>query len=193
MEKLKSFKELRELDLSEFLQKKPTFYKNKEGKMVKTTEDKWLDYIEWAVVLDLLYKNGAKSVSFLSEMHPSFTNTLLISLSIDGVEFKTSYPIINGNSIISNPNQMDIHKAELRGFVKAVAIHTGLGLGLWMKEEKITSEYLTESHTIKVNVKQLMENAESESELINIWKSISEDEQVKYKDIFTDRKSKLKG
>src|SRR5690606_3813715 len=104
-----------------------------------------------------------------------------------------NYPVINGNAVISSPNQMDIHKAELRGFVKAVAVYTGLGLSLWMKEERITSEYLTESHTVKLNAKKLLESASTEAELVNIWKSMSEDDQVKYKDAFTTTKKKIAG
>src|SRR5690606_12132457 len=37
----------------------------------------------------------------------------------------------------ANPNQLDITKAKQRGFVKAVAINTGLGLSLWIKEEEV--------------------------------------------------------
>ncbi len=131
---LKPFNEMMEIDLSQYTQKKPTFFK-KDGKLVKTSQDKWLDYIEWGMVLALLYKNGAKSVAFGSVMDDQKPNTLNINLEIDGSHYKTQYPLINGNAIISDPNQLDIHKSELRGFVKCVAIHTGLGLKLWLKEE----------------------------------------------------------
>lgn len=124
------------------VRKRPTFYKDKDGKMQKTTEDKWLDYVEWATVLVALYKQGATSVGFGSDLHPTKKNTLKIFLVIDGVRYETDYPIIDGNSIISDPNQMNIHKAELRGFVKCTAISTGLGLSLWQKEESHLNELL---------------------------------------------------
>lgn len=143
--KLKPFIEMVKLDLSKHTQKKPTFYKDKSGKMQKTSGDKWLDYIEWAKVLELLYENGASSVSFYSTIHKEKPNTLEIKLQIDNIEYTTDYPIIDGNSIINNANQMQIHKAELRGFVKCVAIHTGLGLSLWMKEERQLSDVVEES------------------------------------------------
>lgn len=190
---LKSFNELRALDLSQYIQKKPTFYKGADGKMHKTTEDKWLDYIEWAVVLDLLYQNGATKVIFGSEKHENLPNTLLISLRIDDCFYQMNYPIIDGSIIPAQPNQMQIHKAELRGFVKAVAIFTGLGLNLWMKEEKITSEILNENHTITVNIKQLLESALTVDELNNIWRSMTESEQVKYLSVFSKRKQEILG
>jgi len=138
---IKKFNELVKLDLTKFTQKKPTFYKDKNtGTLIKTTPDKWLDYIEWAKLLELLYENGAESVAFFSEIHKEKPNTLTIHLIIDAHEYVTDYPIIDGNSIISTPNQMNIHKAELRGFVKCVAISTGLGLSLWMKEENQLEE-----------------------------------------------------
>jgi len=138
---MKPFLELYKHDFSKEMRKKPTFFKDKDGKLVKTNEDKWLDYIEWATVLVSLYRDGeAKNVSYHSDLHPVKPNTLIITIVIDGQEFKSDYPIIDGNSIITNPNQMQIHKAELRGFVKCVAIHTGLGLSLWQKEESILNE-----------------------------------------------------
>ena len=139
---MKSFKECLEIDLSDYVQKKPTFFKDKNtGKLIKTDESKWLDYIEWAVLLKLLYTEcEAEKVFFTSEIDTEKPNTLLIRMEIDGNKYETTYPIINGNTIVSNPNQMDIHRAELRGFVKCVAINTGLGLSMWMKDEQQNGE-----------------------------------------------------
>ena len=147
---MKPFLELYKHSFGKELRKKPTFFKDKDGKLVKTNEDKWLDYIEWATLLVSLYKDAdCKSVSYHSDLHPSKPNTLIITLVIDGVTFKSDYPIIDGNSIITNPNQMQVHKAELRGFVKCVAIHTGLGLSLWQKEESILNELKPEEPKAK--------------------------------------------
>ncbi len=147
---MKPFLELYKHSFGSEIRKKPTFFKDKDGTMKKTAENKWLDYIEWATVLVALYKDaGATSVSYLSEIHPSKPNTLKITITIDEKEFKIDYPIIDGNSIIQSPNQMQIHKAELRGFVKCVAIHTGLGLSLWQKEESILNELKPEEPKAK--------------------------------------------
>lgn len=188
---LKKFIELKELDLTAYTLKKPTFFKGQDGKMVKTSEDKWLDYIEWSKVLELLYVHGAESVDFGSELNTTKTNTLIITLTIDGKITKIDYPIIDGNSIIAQPNQMQLHKAELRGFVKAVAIGTGLGLSLWQKDEQVTGDILTETMPIKVNAKKLLMAAETVSELTRIWSALNEDEQRKFKAIFSSKKELL--
>lgn len=155
---MKSFLELYKHDFSKESRKKPTFFKDKDGKLVKTNEDKWLDYIEWATVLVSLYRDGgATSVSYHSDIHPSKPNTLIITLLIDGTEYKSDYPIIDGNSIITSPNQMQLHKAELRGFVKCVAIHTGLGLSLWQKEESILNEIVPQDKPKEDNTQEFLD------------------------------------
>src|SRR5690606_1212207 len=58
-------------------------------------------------------------------------------VEVDGERYEEDYPVINGIYVVSNPNQLDITKAKQRGFVKAVAINTGLGLSLWIKEEEV--------------------------------------------------------
>ncbi len=111
---MKTFKECLEIDLTKVMQKKPTFYKDKDGRMQKTTQDKWLDYVEWAKILELLYTEcEATSVQFDSEIHKEKKGTLIITINIDGNEFTCNYPIIDGNAVINEPNQMQLHKAKL--------------------------------------------------------------------------------
>ena len=134
---LKSFKELFELDLSNEVQKRPV---NKKG-------DITLDYLEWANCLKLLYEHGAEKVRYgvvyNEQGYPCFYNHngespfVRVWVEIDGERFEEDYPVINGIYPVANPNQLDITKAKQRGFVKAVAINTGLGLSLWIKEEEV--------------------------------------------------------
>jgi hypothetical protein len=189
---IKPFLEMCKIDLNQHIQLKPTFYKDASGKLQKNPKEKWLEYIEWAKVLELLYVHGADSVEFHGEIHDKKKNTIRICLIIDGKTITTDYPIIDGNSIIAEPNQMQIHKAELRGFVKAAAIGTGLGLSLWQKEEQLT-DTLADTTTIKVNAKKLLLGAETMDELLRVWASISETEQVRFKDIFSQQKELLNG
>jgi len=144
---MKPFLELYKHDFKKEIKKKPTFYKDSTGKFVPTHESKWLSYIEWATVLVALYNvGGAQSVTYQSDLHPNKKNTLKIHLCIDGVDYFSDYPIIDGSTVIDNPNQMNTHKAESRGFVKCVAIHTGLGLSLWQKEESHLNELPPSEH-----------------------------------------------
>lgn len=185
---LKPFTELVKLDLKAHTQLKPTFYR-KDGKLVPTTQDKWLEYIEWAKILELLYENGAKQVIWFSEISKEKPNTLKITLIIDAVEYSLDYPIIDGNVNIENANQMQLHKAELRGFVKAVAVFTGLGLNLWMKEERQMQEAVKETEPKK---KPTLSNERFE----NAIKAIQEgkttiDNVVKQFDLTEDQQTKL--
>lgn len=135
---LKSWSEMRQLDISKYVKQR----------------DK-ADYLPWASCLKLLYENGAEKVSFrpmTNELGSSlfmsdqvFTdkngNTnrcyeVRVEVVIDGSSFWISYPVMNGiNPVRDNlMNQNAVHKAQMRAFVKAVAINTGLGFDLWLDD-----------------------------------------------------------
>lgn len=134
---LKPFNELFNLDLSKEVTKRP----------VKKNSNLTLDYLEWANCIKLLYENGAESVRYGMKKnennYPCFYNHngespfVSVWVEIDGEKYEEDYPVINGIYVVQNPNQLDINKAKQRGFVKAVAINTGLGLKLWIKEEEL--------------------------------------------------------
>lgn len=199
---MKSFIENYKHKFGKELRKKPTFYKDKDGRMQKTSEDKWLEYVEWATVLVALYHVcGAKGVSYHSELHETKKNTLKIILNIDGVEYFSHYPIIDGNSIITDPNQMQLHKAELRGFVKCVAIHTGLGLSLWQKEESHLNEIIPKEKTeVEDNTILFLEwvdslnGCKSAEELGNLYNSNKQvvESNPNIKALFIKRKTELR-
>jgi hypothetical protein len=196
---LKEFNELMKLDLSKETQKKPTFYKDKStGNMIPTSKDKWLDYIEWAKVLSLLYENGAKKVSFFSDVIRKNEQLFLkLNLKIDENEYTLDYPVIDGNSVKTNPNQLEIHKVELRAFVKCVAINTGLGLSLWLKEErKLNDIPLVTDERKKVDYMALgidLDLIKTVTELKIIYKKNQDvyNQDVKIVQMFKDRIAKI--
>lgn len=134
---LKPFNELFNLDISKEVTQRP----------VKKNSNLTLDYLEWANCIKLLYENGAEKVGYgmvyNENGYPCFYNHngeapfVRVWVEIDGERYEEDYPVINGIYVVSNPTQLDINKAKQRGFVKAVAINTGLGLSLWIKEENI--------------------------------------------------------
>ena len=138
---LKSWNEMRSLDISKYV---------KDRDKAK--------YLPWASCLKLLYENGAEKVSFrpltneagssLFMSEQEFTdknqNTnrcyeVRVEVVIDGSSFWISYPVMNGiNPVKDNSmNQNAVHKAQMRAFVKAVAINTGLGFDLWLDDSDI--------------------------------------------------------
>lgn len=132
---LKSFDELRKLDVSKYI---------KERDKAK--------YLPWAVCVDLLHQNGAEKVYFepltndkgssLFMSDKTFTdkngNTnncyeVAVKVFIDDLTFVVREPLMNGaNPVKDNSlSQQRVGNAQKRAFVKGVAIHTGLGFGLW--------------------------------------------------------------
>lgn len=132
---LKSFNELRKLDVSKYI---------KERDKAK--------YLPWAVCVDLLHQNGAEKVYFepltndkgssLFMSDKTFTdkngNTnncyeVAVKVFIDDLTFVVREPLMNGaNPVKDNSlSQQRVGNAQKRAFVKGVAIHTGLGFGLW--------------------------------------------------------------
>lgn len=135
---LKSWNEMRQLDISKYVKKR----------------DK-ADYLPWASCLKLLYENGAEKVSFRPLTNETGSSLFMseqvfedknqntnrcyevrVEVVIDGSSFWISYPVMNGiNPVKDNSmNQNAVHKAQMRAFVKAVAINTGLGFDLWLDD-----------------------------------------------------------
>ena len=141
---LKSWNEMRQLDISKYVKQR----------------DK-ADYLPWASCLKLLYENGAEKVSIrtLTDVNGSslfmsdetFTDKnggknrcyeVRIEVVIDGSAYTFNYPVMNGiNPVRDNlMNQNAVHKAQMRAFVKCVAINTGLGFDLWLDDSDIESD-----------------------------------------------------
>ena len=141
---IKSWNEMRKVDISKYVKQR----------------DK-ADYLPWASCLKLLYENGAEKVTirtltdvtgsslFMSEQ--TFTDKnggvnrcyeVRVEVIIDGSAYCISYPVMNGiNPVRDNlMNQNAVHKAQMRAFVKCVAINTGLGFDLWMDDSDIEND-----------------------------------------------------
>lgn len=135
---LKSFDELRKLDVSKFIKKRDN-----------------ADYLPWAVCVDLLHQNGAEKVYFepltndkgssLFMSEKVFTdkngNTnscyeVAVKVFIDDLVFVVREPLMNGSNPVKDNSlsQRRVGNAQKRAFVKGVAIHTGLGFGLWSND-----------------------------------------------------------
>lgn len=143
---LKNWNEMRSLDISKYVKKR-------DG----------ADYLPWARCLKLLYENGAEKVTIrtLTDVNGSslfmsdqvFTDKnggtnrcyeVRVEVIIDGNVYTFNYPVMNGiNAVRDNlMNQNAVHKAQMRAFVKCVAINTGLGFDLWLDDADI--EYDTD-------------------------------------------------
>ena len=141
---IKSWNEMRSLDISKYVKQR----------------DK-ADYLPWASCLKLLYDNGAEKVKIIPQTNDNgsslfmseqtFTDKngatnrcyeVMVSVEIDDNSYLISYPVMNGiNAVRDNlMNQNAVHKAQMRAFVKCVAINTGLGFDLWMDDADIEND-----------------------------------------------------
>lgn len=190
---LKPFNELFKVDLSKEVQKRP----------VKKNSNVTLDYLEWANCIKLLYEHGAEKVRYGMKKnengYPCFYNHngeapfVSVWVEIDGERYEEDYPVTNGIYPVTNPNQLDINRAKQRGFVKAVAINTGLGLSLWIKEEEVLNndqeiqqelnknENKSLNDQITLKFAQALQKVGSKEELYTIIQSSTEEMNKLYK------------
>ena len=136
---LKSFEELRRVDVSPYI-------KQRDG----------ADYLPWATVVDLMHDHGANRVFFTPVYNENGSSLFMsgvaftdksgnvnrcyevrIEITVDEDTFIYSYPLLNGiNPVKDNSlNQNVVFKAMARAFVKAIALRYGLGFSLWAKDE----------------------------------------------------------
>lgn len=144
---LKSYKELRDIDITQYCDQREA--KDEDNKKIMVS------YLNWARCVDLLHENGAEVVYFepLTNKDGStlfmtdipFTDKnkqvnrcfeVRIKIVIDDLEFIQNFPLLNGIYVVRDDtiNQLRISNAQARAFVKGVAIRTGLGFSLWLKD-----------------------------------------------------------
>lgn len=138
---LKPYNELREIDVTAFTEKR-------DG----------ADYLPYNKCIDLLHEHGAETVYFLPVQNPKTGGSLYesetvfedkngvknrcyetrIEIHIDDKVYYMQSPVMNGaNPVKDNSmSQQRVWNSMTRSFVKAVAMYTGLGFSLWLKEEE---------------------------------------------------------
>lgn len=138
---IKTYEEMRAVDVTKWTEKR-------DG----------ADYLNWAKVVDLLHENGAKVVYFEPVVNPLTGSSLYmtdqvytdksgntnrvyetaVKVVIDDLEFIQRGPVTNGSNPVKDNSmtQQRLWNCQTRLFVKGVAIRTGLGFDLWLKEEK---------------------------------------------------------
>lgn len=158
---IKPYAEMRKVDVSNFVEKR-------DG----------ADYLNWARCKELLHQNGAEVVYFepctndngssLFMSDQVFTDKngvtnrcyeVRVHIVIDDLEFEAQYPLMNGSNPVkdNSMSQQRVWNAQTRAFVKGVAMRTGLGFDLWLKNmDDIEVEDDIYKHSLKV-IKERME------------------------------------
>lgn len=168
---LKSYNELVKVDVTPYCEFREDGFKGKKEK---------IPYLPWARCIELLHLNGAEEVWYEPLTAPDggylFRSAevetkdgrqtgcwfVKVEIHIDDKVFSMAYPLTNGTSVIYSDqlNQNRINTAHARAFVKGVAIRTGLGFSLWLKEtDSEPAPEDLESHNIykiKERIEQLI-------------------------------------
>lgn len=160
---LKSYEELKKLDLSKYITKR-------DG----------ADYINWARIVDLLHKNGAEKVYFEPVVNQQTGSSLFmteqtfetgkdkitnrvyetaVKIVIDDLEFIQRGPVMNGANPVKDNSmtQQRLWNSQCRLFVKGVAIRTGLGFNLWLQDEENEEKSNWDDDLSKHNIFKIQE------------------------------------
>lgn len=162
---LKSYNDLRKFDISKWIDKRDN-----------------ADYINWAKIVDLLHQNGAEKVYFepvVNELTGSslymteqvftdkggMTNRVYetaVRIVIDELDFIQRGPVTNGSNPVKDNSmtQQRLWNCQCRLFVKGVAIRTGLGFDLWLKDELKNEKESWEDDLSKHNIMKIKERFE---------------------------------
>lgn len=162
---LKIYKEMRNIDVSKWIDKR-------DG----------ADYLNWAKVVDLLHENGAEKVYFepvvnqltgsslyMTEQVFSDKNGMTnrvyeteVKIVIDDLEFTQRGPVTNGSNPVKDNSmtQQRLWNCQTRLFVKGVALRTGLGFDLWLKDELKTEKDSWEDDLSKHDIFKIKERCQ---------------------------------
>lgn len=162
---LKKYDDLRKVDVSKWVEQRDN-----------------ADYLNWAKVVDLLHENGAEKVYFEpivneltgsslymteKEFEDSKGNTnrvyeTAVKIVIDDLEFIQRGPVTNGSNPVKDNSmtQQRLWNCQTRLFVKGVAIRTGLGFDLWLKDELKSEKDNWEDDLNKHNIFKIRERIE---------------------------------
>ncbi len=160
---IKNYAEMRAIDVSPYVEKR-------DGN----------DYLNWAMCMELLHQNGAEVVYFEPCTNPNGSSLFMsdsvftdgkgntnrcyevrVHIVIDDLEFDAQFPLMNGSNPVkdNSMSQQRVWNAQTRAFVKGVAMRTGLGFDLWLKND-ITGK--TEDDLSRHNLFSIKERMQQE-------------------------------
>ena len=172
---LKSYEELRKVDVTPYCE-------SRDG----------MTYLNWAKCIDLLHEYGAEKVYWIPIPGENGSSLRMsdvvfedknkvqnrcyetrIKVVIDDKEYEFQAPVMNGSNPVkdNSMSQQRVWNSMCRSFVKCVAIHTGLGFNLWLKEEYNPYDSLPEDEAkpSKAQMKALKEICEKNKVNLEGW------------------------
>jgi hypothetical protein len=97
-----------------------------------------LDYLSWAYAWNALVEEYPDSTYYFGEpvTFPDGSIMVKAGVTVRDITHEMQLPVMDHrNKAIQNPNARDISDAQMRCFVKAIAMH-GVGIGLYLGDLK---------------------------------------------------------
>lgn len=157
---MKTFNELRKIDVSEHIEKK-----------------NGLSYLSWSWAVDVLLQNDPSATWEFPEPK-YFNDTVMVYCDVTafGKTMKMHLPVMDlRNKAISNPNTTDINKAMMRCLAKCIACF-GIGLYIFSGED-LPTDSLAEDESRASHVVGLLDGikkAKTVAELQALWENAIE-------------------
>ena len=149
-----------------------------------------LDYLSWAFAWNALVEEYPNSTYYFGEpiTFPDESIMVKAGVTVGDITHEMQLPVMGlKNQAIKNPNARDVSDAQMRCFVKAIAMH-GVGIGLYLGDLK----HVVNTTTYE-KAEQLITAQDSMGFHEFVHTKLSEQEQV---DVFNDappgRKSAFK-
>lgn len=171
---LKPYEELVKVDVMPYCEERDGFF-----------------YLNWARCIHLLRENGAKKAYFELVQNEKTGSSLFCSDNVfkdrNGVEnrcyetrikvvidddiYYMQSPVMNGKNPVkdNSMNQLRIWNSACRSFVKCVAINTGLGFNLWVREESMNSIPVSEFKATDEEIAMIVELCAKHKIDIDVW------------------------
>ena len=164
---LASYEELRKVDVTPY-----------------TEERDKAKYLNWAKCIDLLHEYGAEQVYFIPMTNEKGSSLFMsevtfetgneknkrtnrcyetrIEIHIDDKVYYMQSPVMNGANPVQDNSmtQQRVWNSMCRSFVKGVAIYTGLGFNLWLKNEVDDSKNTVEDDLSKHDIFKIKERCQ---------------------------------
>ena len=145
---IKSFNEMRKIDVMPYCEMREA--KDDKGKTIQ------VPYLPYWHCLALLHEHGAEKVTFEPVVGANGSSLIMsdvvftdskgntnrcyevrVKVTIDDLVFESQFPLMNGSNPVKDNSmtQQRLWNAQARALVKGVAINTGLGFDLWLKDD----------------------------------------------------------
>lgn len=137
---LKSYDEMRKIDVKPYCEEREGMMYLNQAKCVALLHENGAEKVYWEPIPDEKTGSSLRMVDVIFTDSKQNTNRCYetrIKVVIDDSEYIMQSPVMNGSNPVkdNSMSQQRVWNSMCRSFVKCVAINTGLGFDLWLKEE----------------------------------------------------------